>query len=102
MDDNTSVQSLQWDMLDLADHLREERLFVSSEQQHLQELNAKVLSSSSIFNHEILCLMFDLLVFVPPLYFYFLSTGCFSIIKFSPDGMDYAATKSKSETSYTR
>ncbi|XP_034234553.1 GTPase-activating protein and VPS9 domain-containing protein 1 [Thrips palmi] len=47
MDDNGSVQSLQWDMLDLADHLRQERLFVSSEQQHLQELNAKVVSVSS-------------------------------------------------------
>lgn len=42
MDDNVAASSLQWDMLDLADHLRQERLFVSSEQQHLQELNAKV------------------------------------------------------------
>lgn len=47
MDDNTPESSLQWDMLDLADHLRQERLFVSAEQQHLQELNAKVVSVSS-------------------------------------------------------
>ncbi|XP_052119444.1 receptor-mediated endocytosis protein 6 homolog isoform X1 [Frankliniella occidentalis] len=47
MEDNASASSLQWDMLDLADRLRQERLFVSSEQEHLKELNAKVVSVSS-------------------------------------------------------
>ncbi|XP_011314268.1 GTPase-activating protein and VPS9 domain-containing protein 1 [Fopius arisanus] len=46
----TSVDSLgtfHWDMLELAGHLRQERLFVHSEQQNLQLLNEKVLSLSS-------------------------------------------------------
>ncbi|KAK3920325.1 Receptor-mediated endocytosis protein 6-like protein [Frankliniella fusca] len=47
MDDNASASSLQWDMLDLADRLRQERLFVSAEQEHLKELNDKVVSVSS-------------------------------------------------------
>lgn len=37
-----SLGSLQWDMIELASHLRQERLFVSSEQQNLQILNEKV------------------------------------------------------------
>ncbi|XP_031844110.1 GTPase activating protein and VPS9 domains 1 isoform X2 [Nomia melanderi] len=42
-----SLGSLQWDMIELASHLRQERLFVSSEQQNLQILNEKVLYASS-------------------------------------------------------
>lgn len=42
-----SLGSLQWDMIELASHLRQERLFVNSEQQNLQALNEKVLYSSS-------------------------------------------------------
>ncbi|XP_014203892.1 GTPase-activating protein and VPS9 domain-containing protein 1 isoform X2 [Copidosoma floridanum] len=42
-----SLGTLQWDMLELAGHLHQERLFVSSEQQNLQLLNEKVLSLSS-------------------------------------------------------
>lgn len=34
--------TLQWDMMELARHLRQERLFVSSEQQNLQTLNERV------------------------------------------------------------
>lgn len=34
--------TLQWDILQLAGHLRQERLFVSAEQQNLQNLNEKV------------------------------------------------------------
>lgn len=34
--------TLNWDILELARRLRFERLFVSSEQQHLQVLNDKV------------------------------------------------------------
>lgn len=37
-----SLGSLQWDMIELASHLRQERLFVNSEQQNLQLLNEKV------------------------------------------------------------
>lgn len=37
-----SLGTLQWDMIELASHLRQERLFVSSEQQNLQILNEKV------------------------------------------------------------
>lgn len=37
-----SMGTLQWDMIELASHLRQERLFVSSEQQNLQILNEKV------------------------------------------------------------
>lgn len=37
-----SLGTLQWDMIDLAGHLRQERLFVNSEQQNLQTLNEKV------------------------------------------------------------
>ncbi|KZC13342.1 GTPase-activating protein and VPS9 domain-containing protein 1 [Dufourea novaeangliae] len=42
-----SLGTLQWDMIELASHLRQERLFVSSEQQNLQLLNEKVLYASS-------------------------------------------------------
>lgn len=37
-----SLGTLQWDMIEMAGHLRQERLFVSSEQQNLQTLNEKV------------------------------------------------------------
>lgn len=37
-----SLGTLQWDMLELAGYLRQERLFVNSEQQNLQTLNEKV------------------------------------------------------------
>ncbi|GFG38782.1 hypothetical protein Cfor_08237 [Coptotermes formosanus] len=47
MDDGMMMNSLHWDIIELAGHLRQERLFVSSEQQHLQGLNEKVLSGSS-------------------------------------------------------
>lgn len=36
--------TLQWDMMELARHLRQERLFVNSEQQNLQNLNERVTS----------------------------------------------------------
>ncbi|XP_012231698.1 GTPase-activating protein and VPS9 domain-containing protein 1 isoform X2 [Linepithema humile] len=39
--------TLQWDMMELARHLRQERLFVNSEQQNLQTLNKRVLHISS-------------------------------------------------------
>ncbi|XP_071573077.1 GTPase-activating protein and VPS9 domain-containing protein 1 isoform X3 [Temnothorax nylanderi] len=39
--------TLQWDMMELARHLRQERLFVNSEQQNLQTLNERVLYISS-------------------------------------------------------
>ncbi|XP_018361242.1 PREDICTED: receptor-mediated endocytosis protein 6 homolog isoform X2 [Trachymyrmex cornetzi] len=39
--------TLQWDMMELARHLRQERLFVNSEQQNLQTLNERVLYVSS-------------------------------------------------------
>ncbi|XP_011863145.1 PREDICTED: GTPase-activating protein and VPS9 domain-containing protein 1 isoform X3 [Vollenhovia emeryi] len=39
--------TLQWDMMELACHLRQERLFVNSEQQNLQTLNERVLYVSS-------------------------------------------------------
>ncbi|XP_014468928.1 PREDICTED: receptor-mediated endocytosis protein 6 homolog isoform X1 [Dinoponera quadriceps] len=39
--------TLQWDMMELARHLRQERLFVNSEQQNLQTLNERVLCVSS-------------------------------------------------------
>ncbi|KAK2576023.1 hypothetical protein KPH14_007375 [Odynerus spinipes] len=42
-----SLGTLQWDMIDLAGHLRQERLFVNSEQQNLQALNEKALYMSS-------------------------------------------------------
>ncbi|CAL7948132.1 unnamed protein product [Xylocopa violacea] len=42
-----SVGTLQWDIIELANHLRQERLFVNSEQQNLQVLNEKVLYASS-------------------------------------------------------
>lgn len=42
-----SLGTFQWDMLELAGHLRQERLFVNSEQQNLKLLNEKVLSLSS-------------------------------------------------------
>ncbi|KOC65886.1 GTPase-activating protein and VPS9 domain-containing protein 1 [Habropoda laboriosa] len=42
-----SLGTLQWDIIELANHLRQERLFVSSEQQNLQILNEKVLYASS-------------------------------------------------------
>ncbi|XP_075226485.1 GTPase activating protein and VPS9 domains 1 isoform X2 [Lycorma delicatula] len=42
--DNTLVL---WDLIELAGHLRQERLFVLSEQVHLQELNEKVVLASS-------------------------------------------------------
>ncbi|XP_066584150.1 GTPase-activating protein and VPS9 domain-containing protein 1 isoform X2 [Prorops nasuta] len=42
-----SLGTLQWDMIELAAHLRQERLFVNSEQQNLQTLNEKVLHISS-------------------------------------------------------
>ncbi|XP_015600361.1 GTPase-activating protein and VPS9 domain-containing protein 1 isoform X3 [Cephus cinctus] len=42
-----SFGTLQWDMIELAGHLRQERLFVSSEQQNLQTLNEKVIYMSS-------------------------------------------------------
>lgn len=37
-----SLGTLQWDIMELANHLRQERLFVTSEQQNLQILNEKV------------------------------------------------------------
>lgn len=37
-----SLGTIQWDMLELAGHLRLERLFVNSEKQNLEELNRKV------------------------------------------------------------
>ena len=49
MDDSLMMNSLPWDISDLARHLRQERLFVSSEQQHLQGLNEKVRASLSYF-----------------------------------------------------
>ncbi|XP_011497747.1 PREDICTED: GTPase-activating protein and VPS9 domain-containing protein 1 isoform X3 [Ceratosolen solmsi marchali] len=42
-----SLGTLQWDMIELAGHLRQERLFVNSEQQNLQTLNEKVLCLSA-------------------------------------------------------
>ncbi|OXU23185.1 hypothetical protein TSAR_004014 [Trichomalopsis sarcophagae] len=42
-----SLGTLQWDMIELAGHLRQERLFVNSEQQNLQSLNERVLCLSS-------------------------------------------------------
>ncbi|XP_017887032.1 GTPase-activating protein and VPS9 domain-containing protein 1 isoform X2 [Ceratina calcarata] len=42
-----SLGTLQWDIIELANHLRQERLFVNSEQQNLQVLNKKVLYASS-------------------------------------------------------
>lgn len=42
MDDGLMMNALHWDIIELAGHLRQERLFVSSEQQHLQGLNEKV------------------------------------------------------------
>ncbi|KAM0728580.1 GTPase-activating protein and VPS9 domain-containing protein 1 [Formica fusca] len=42
-----SHETLQWDMMELASHLRQERLFVNSEQQNLQTLNERVLYISS-------------------------------------------------------
>ncbi|XP_012287140.1 GTPase-activating protein and VPS9 domain-containing protein 1 isoform X2 [Orussus abietinus] len=42
-----SIGTLQWDMIELAGHLRQERLFVTSEQQNLRTLNEKVLYISS-------------------------------------------------------
>ncbi|XP_018045878.1 PREDICTED: GTPase-activating protein and VPS9 domain-containing protein 1 isoform X2 [Atta colombica] len=42
-----SHATLQWDMMELARHLRQERLFVNSEQQNLQTLNERVLYVSS-------------------------------------------------------
>ncbi|XP_018357259.1 PREDICTED: GTPase-activating protein and VPS9 domain-containing protein 1 [Trachymyrmex septentrionalis] len=39
--------TLQWDMMELARHLRQERLFVNSEQQNLQTLNERVMHVSS-------------------------------------------------------
>ncbi|CAK9813080.1 GTPase-activating protein and VPS9 domain-containing protein 1 [Anthophora quadrimaculata] len=42
-----SLGTLQWDIIELANHLRQERLFVNSEQQNLQILNEKVLYASS-------------------------------------------------------
>ncbi|XP_043276370.1 GTPase-activating protein and VPS9 domain-containing protein 1 isoform X2 [Venturia canescens] len=42
-----SLGTLQWDMIELAGHLRQERLFVNSEQLNLQSLNEKVLYVSS-------------------------------------------------------
>ncbi|XP_033227479.1 GTPase-activating protein and VPS9 domain-containing protein 1 isoform X2 [Belonocnema kinseyi] len=42
-----SLGTLQWDMIELSGHLRQERLFVNSEQQNLQALNEKVLYMSS-------------------------------------------------------
>ncbi|XP_063231797.1 GTPase-activating protein and VPS9 domain-containing protein 1 isoform X2 [Bacillus rossius redtenbacheri] len=47
MDDGIVMESLQWDIIDLANHLRQERLFVSSELQTLEGLNTKVVSVSS-------------------------------------------------------
>ncbi|XP_033609834.1 GTPase-activating protein and VPS9 domain-containing protein 1 isoform X3 [Cryptotermes secundus] len=47
MDDGLMMNALHWDIIELAGHLRQERLFVSSEQQHLQGLNEKVISGSS-------------------------------------------------------
>lgn len=40
-----SLGTLQWDIIELANHLRQERLFVTSEQQNLQILNEKVCNS---------------------------------------------------------
>lgn len=40
-----SLGTLQWDMIELAGHLRQERLFVNSEQMNLQSLNEKVQSN---------------------------------------------------------
>ncbi|XP_020296298.1 GTPase-activating protein and VPS9 domain-containing protein 1 isoform X2 [Pseudomyrmex gracilis] len=42
-----SHKTLQWDIMELARHLRQERLFVNSEQQNLQTLNERVLYMSS-------------------------------------------------------
>lgn len=44
-----SVGTLQWDMIELAGHLRQERLFVNSEQQNLQFLNEKVCKRTIFF-----------------------------------------------------
>lgn len=43
----TEMEQIQWNILDLASQLREERLFITSEQQQLQKLNEKVLQASS-------------------------------------------------------
>lgn len=45
------MNSLHWDILELAGHLRQERLFVSSEQQHIQGLNEKVWPMYFLFIH---------------------------------------------------
>lgn len=45
-----SHETLQWDMMELARHLRQERLFVNSEQQNLQTLNERV-NDIHIFNN---------------------------------------------------
>lgn len=44
-----SLGTLQWDMIELAGHLRQERLFVNSEQLNLQSLNERVSLCSSVF-----------------------------------------------------
>lgn len=44
------MNALHWDIIELAGHLRQERLFVSSEQQHLQGLNEKVIYFFNVFN----------------------------------------------------
>ncbi|GLH08502.1 Uncharacterized protein GBIM_13724 [Gryllus bimaculatus] len=41
------MEQMHWNILDLANQLRQERLFVNSEQQQLQNLNEKVLCASS-------------------------------------------------------
>lgn len=45
-----SHKTLQWDMMELARHLRQERLFVNSEQQNLQTLNERVLFIRNILH----------------------------------------------------
>lgn len=44
-----SLGALQWDVLELAGHLRQERLFIYSEQQNLQSLNEKVNKHTRIY-----------------------------------------------------
>jgi hypothetical protein len=50
MDDGLMMNALHWDIIELAGHLRQERLFVSSEQQHLQGLNEKVIFFLCLFS----------------------------------------------------
>lgn len=83
-----SLGTLQWDIMELANHLRQERLFVTSEQQNLQILNEKVsnnkkkkkLKIKTIYDSKKKLTIFPL--------------GIICIIKFGTTSMDYSTTES--------